>query len=121
MTAAPRRSAVHPACTARRAPCTERVADAHGRGRRQAQRHHERQADDVERDLIEAEATGSSRPASIVAAAKTPTSRVICDAAGKPSAMRRFIRAASIANGMRGCSGSCRCTRYTVTRRNSAM
>ena len=41
--------------------------------------------------------TGSRRPASAVATAKTPTSSATCDAAGKPSAMSRLMRAGSIA------------------------
>ena len=72
-----------------RVAASDRVANPDGAGRGNAERHHEGQARQVERDLMGRQRHGSSRPASALAAANTPSSSVTCAAAGSPSRSSR--------------------------------
>ena len=62
-----------------------------------------------------ARAIGVNRPASAVAAAKTPTSSVICEAAGTPSASSRRIHASSIVSDVSNNPGRRPRSRCTIT------
>ena len=79
---------------------SERLADANGGGRRNAERHHVGERDGVERDLMAGERNAPSRAMSVVTIANTPVSSVNCMAAGKPSAMSWRMRARSMSMGV---------------------